>query len=373
LKRKDVLGLPVYANAKKLGMLKEIMLNREDFKIDFFIVLGSTVNGSFIVPFFSCSIKEDRAVLSAEGDLMAIDSFVLYNEIKRSESIFTTKNIIDQDENVLGKIADYEFDEQSGILDNITYVSVTGSTESLNFSDVIDNSKEAIRINAPKQKIEDPIIETPLDFDKEFLEPQRQKDGATDFSSLEDQAREAFDSFIRDLEERKNRFYKFCDSLEAELKNRADLPKTPKFEPEPSFDKTPRERNLGERNLNERNLSERNLNERNLNERNLSERSFSERSSPERTSPERNLNERSSSPERIPQGNLQERTPPERKTSPVSIPTEASLPEDKKPEEIPAVPKSAERPTKPLESGSRKDLEKLYELQRKRMSILKKL
>jgi hypothetical protein len=299
------------------------------------------------VPFFSCSIKEDRAVLSSEGDLMAIDSFVLYNEIKRSESIFTTKNIIDQNENVLGKIADYEFDEQSGILDNITYVSVNGDMESLNFSDVIDNSKEAIRINAP-EKISPPTPEEPFQsFEEEFLKPiedmREIKSGgsAPSFSNFEKQAEEALSAFKRDLEERKTRFYKFCDSMESEIRNRAESFKSKalKYESENAYERSPAERSLPERNSPERILPERSQTERNLPERNLSERSVPSYS----TSPEQ--------------------------------PAPAEIIENK-PEEIVSAPKNAavDRSVKSGESGgSRKDLEKLYELQRKRMNILKKL
>jgi hypothetical protein len=212
----------------------------------------------------------------------------------------------------LGKISDYEFDEQSGILENITYVRVNGTMESLNFSDVIDNSKEAIRIKTPDKpaepKIEDAFDSSDEDFFKEpkLGSPKQTNSVGPDLGNVTKQAEDLLNAFKRDLEERKNRFYKFCDSLEAEVRSHADGAKfrLPKFESENAH----------------------------------------ERNSPTISNPVESI-------------------------------IQADVAEAKPPEEIASTPKNAavEWPSKNLEGGSRKDLEKLYELQRKRMSILKKL
>lgn len=122
MKRNSVLGLLVFCNKEFtiVGTVKEIKLYDKDMKIKYFIINDKTLDKSFILPFNQCELRD--AVLHCSKEmLIEIDNLEFYKEIRLCKEVFSYKNVFDENEEFIGKISDYSFNDETGDLENIYY------------------------------------------------------------------------------------------------------------------------------------------------------------------------------------------------------------------------------------------------------------
>ena len=212
MKRKDVLGFEVFVEGEKVGVVRELMLYKNDFKIDFVMIFGGSIGESYIIPFNYIKKVDDKLLVEDKNDLMDVEALVFYNEVKRSEAIFCDKDVLDEKENIIGKVNDYDFDDETGYLNNISYKDGYGIEKTINFEEIIDNAKDYIVINYEDS-----------DSDKS----SRNKDDAgvnavgisVDYTEV---INKALENFIADINAKKDKLVKSLDNLEIDFKTFCD-------------------------------------------------------------------------------------------------------------------------------------------------------
>lgn len=122
MKRNTVLGLLVFCNKEFtiVGTIKEIKLYDKEMKIKYFIINDKTLDKSFILP-FDQSTFIDAVIHCSRESLIEIDNMEFYKEIRQCKEVFSYKNVFDENEEFIGKISDYSFNEITGELEDIYY------------------------------------------------------------------------------------------------------------------------------------------------------------------------------------------------------------------------------------------------------------
>ncbi|HBQ25132.1 MAG TPA: photosystem reaction center subunit H [Syntrophomonas sp.] len=124
-KSQEIIGLPVFSimDGKKIGQVKDLVINPEEGKLDFILVSnGSWYVGARVLPYKAVMgigehavTTESENLLSDIGDTSSASSLLQRNiEIKESR-VLTDKG------NLIGVVSEYELDEISGKIVRLEY------------------------------------------------------------------------------------------------------------------------------------------------------------------------------------------------------------------------------------------------------------
>ncbi len=137
-KSQEIIGLPVFSivDGKKIGQVKDLVINPEEGKIDFILVSnGSWYVGARVLPYKAVMGIGEHAVttesqnqLSNIGDNSSASTLLQRNIEIKGNRVLTNKG------NLIGVISEYEVDENTGKIVRLEYKTAQDETK----TDVIE-------------------------------------------------------------------------------------------------------------------------------------------------------------------------------------------------------------------------------------------
>lgn len=124
-KSQEIIGLPVFSivDGKKIGQVKDLVINPEEGKLDFILVSnGSWYVGARVLPYKAVMgigehavTTESETLLSNIGDTSSASNLLQRNIEIKGNRVLTNKG------NLIGVISEYEVDEISGKIVRLEY------------------------------------------------------------------------------------------------------------------------------------------------------------------------------------------------------------------------------------------------------------
>lgn len=124
-KSQEIIGLPVFSivDGKKIGQVKDLVINPEEGKLDFILVSnGSWYVGARVLPYKAVMgigehavTTESENLLSNIGDTSSASNLLQRNIEIKGNRVLTNKG------NLIGVISEYEVDEISGKIIRLEY------------------------------------------------------------------------------------------------------------------------------------------------------------------------------------------------------------------------------------------------------------
>ena len=137
-KSQEIIGLPVFSvvDGKKIGQVKDLVINPEEGKLDFILVSnGSWYVGARVLPYKAVMGIGEHAVttesqnqLSNIGDNSSASTLLQRNIEIKGNRVLTNKG------NLIGVISEYEVDENTGKIVRLEYKTAQDETK----TDVIE-------------------------------------------------------------------------------------------------------------------------------------------------------------------------------------------------------------------------------------------
>lgn len=124
-KSQEIIGLPVFSilDGKKIGQVKDLVINPEEGKLDFILVSnGNWYVGARVLPYKAVMgigehavTTESESLLSNIGDTSSASSLLQRNIEIKGNRVLTNKG------NLIGVVSEYEVDEMSGRIVRLEY------------------------------------------------------------------------------------------------------------------------------------------------------------------------------------------------------------------------------------------------------------
>ena len=124
-KSQEIIGLPVFSilDGRKIGQVKDLVLNPEEGKLDFILVSnGSWYVGARVLPYRSISgIGEHAVTTESEGMLSNINETLDASNLLERNIEIKGNRVLTNRGNLIGVISEYEIDENTGRITRIEY------------------------------------------------------------------------------------------------------------------------------------------------------------------------------------------------------------------------------------------------------------
>jgi len=132
-KSQEIIGLPVFSivDGKKIGQVKDLVINPEEGKLDFILVSnGSWYVGARVLPYKAVMgigehavTTESQNLLSNIGDNSSASNLLQRNVEIKGNRVLTNKG------NLIGVISEYEVDEITGKIIRLEYKTAQDETK----------------------------------------------------------------------------------------------------------------------------------------------------------------------------------------------------------------------------------------------------
>ena len=149
-KSQEIIGLPVFSilDGKKIGQVKDLVINPEEGKLDFILVSnGSWYVGARVLPYKAVMgigehavTTESENLLSNIGDTSSAANLLQSNIVIKGNLVLTDKG------NLIGVISEYEVDELSGKIVRLEYKTAVdeSKTDIVEAADVLTYGADVI-------------------------------------------------------------------------------------------------------------------------------------------------------------------------------------------------------------------------------------
>ncbi|MGI5911920.1 MAG: PRC-barrel domain-containing protein [Syntrophomonadaceae bacterium] len=160
-KSQEIIGLPVFSimDEKKIGQVKDLVINPEEGKIDFILVSnGSWYIGARVLPYKAVMGIGEHAVTTESENLMSnINDTANANSLLQRNIELKGSRVLTNKGNLIGVISEYEIDEDSGKITRLEYK--TAQDESINdiieAGNVLTYGTDVIVIREKQKNIDD--------------------------------------------------------------------------------------------------------------------------------------------------------------------------------------------------------------------------
>ena len=149
-KSQEIIGLPVFSvvDGKKIGQVKDLVINPEEGKLDFILVSnGSWYVGARVLPYKAVMgigehavTTESQNLLSNIGDNSSASTLLQRNVEIKGNRVLTNKG------NLIGVISEYEVDENTGKIVRLEYKTARdeSKTDIVEAADVLTYGADVI-------------------------------------------------------------------------------------------------------------------------------------------------------------------------------------------------------------------------------------
>lgn len=149
-KSQEIIGLPVFSivDGKKIGQVKDLVINPEEGKLDFILVSnGSWYVGARVLPYKAVMgigehavTTESQNLLSNIGDNSSASTLLQRNIEIKGNRVLTNKG------NLIGVISEYEVDENTGKIVRLEYKTARdeSKTDIIEATDVLTFGADVI-------------------------------------------------------------------------------------------------------------------------------------------------------------------------------------------------------------------------------------
>jgi uncharacterized protein YrrD len=124
-KSQEIIGLPVFSilDGRKIGQVKDLVLNPEEGKLDFILVSnGSWYVGARVLPYRAISgIGEHAVTTESEAMLSNINETLDASNLLERNIEIKGNRVLTNRGNLIGVISEYEIDENTGRITRIEY------------------------------------------------------------------------------------------------------------------------------------------------------------------------------------------------------------------------------------------------------------
>lgn len=161
-KSQEIIGLPVFSilDGKKIGQVKDLVINPEEGKLDFILVSnGSWYVGARVLPYKAVMgigehavTTESENLLSNIGDTSSAANLLQRNIVIKGNRVLTDKG------NLIGVISEYEVDELSGKIVRLEYKTAVdeSKTDIVEAADVLTYGADVIVVRENQDSSPDP-------------------------------------------------------------------------------------------------------------------------------------------------------------------------------------------------------------------------
>ncbi len=190
-KSQEIIGLPVFSilDGKKIGQVKDLVINPEEGKLDFILVSnGSWYVGARVLPYKAVMgigehavTTESETLLSNIGDTSSASNLLQRNIEIKGNRVLTNKG------NLIGVISEYEVDEISGKIVRLEYKTAQDEAkiDIVEAADVLTYGTDVIVV---REKQESPYPENPSEAEDITSKPAHgETEGASFFKQRQKQ------------------------------------------------------------------------------------------------------------------------------------------------------------------------------------------
>ncbi len=161
-KSQEIIGLPVFSilDGKKIGQVKDLVINPEEGKLDFILVSnGSWYVGARVLPYKAVMgigehavTTESENLLSNIGDTSSASNLLQRNIVIKGNRVLTDKG------NLIGVVSEYEVDEISGKIVRLEYKTAVdeSKTDIVEAADVLTYGADVIVVRENQDSSPDP-------------------------------------------------------------------------------------------------------------------------------------------------------------------------------------------------------------------------
>jgi len=165
-KSQEIIGLPVFSivDGKKIGQVKDLVLNPEEGKLDFILVSnGSWYVGARVLPYKAVmGIGQHAVTTESENLLTSINETSSANSLLQRNIEIKGNRVLTNKGNLIGVITEYEVDELSGKITRLEYRSAydESSIEIIDATQVLTYGSDVIVVKEPQEGL-GPLSFTP--------------------------------------------------------------------------------------------------------------------------------------------------------------------------------------------------------------------
>ena len=174
-KTQEIIGLPVFSvvDGKKIGQVKELIVNPEESRTEFFMVSDdSWYAGAKVLPFKSViGVGEHAVTTESQNQLIAITDNTSANNLLTREVDIKGKRVLTSIGNLIGIVNEYMIDEQTG---NIARLQFKSSQDESKF-EMID-SEQVLTYGSEVIIVKDQSVKAPVTVAAETPAPKPSAD-----------------------------------------------------------------------------------------------------------------------------------------------------------------------------------------------------
>ncbi len=161
-KSQEIIGLPVFSivDGKKIGQVKDLVLNPEEGKLDFILVSnGSWYVGARVLPYRAVAgIGEHAVTTESENLLTNIGETTSANNLLQRNIEIKGNRVLTNKGNLIGVITEYEIEESTGKITRLEYksaldesvIEIIDTTQVLTYGEDVIVVKEAAEPTGPR-------------------------------------------------------------------------------------------------------------------------------------------------------------------------------------------------------------------------------
>ncbi|MGI6412750.1 MAG: PRC-barrel domain-containing protein [Syntrophomonadaceae bacterium] len=184
-KTQEILGLPVFSimDGKKIGQVKDLVINPEDGKVDFILVSnGAWYVGARVLPYKSVmGIGEHAVTTESEGQLSLINDTAAAKNLLQRNVMVKGNRVLTKQGNLVGVVSEFSIDEMTGKITRLEYKTAQDESkvEIIEADQVLTFGSDVIVIKERKPPESVPVMPEPV-----MVNSDEEKASATEESQL---------------------------------------------------------------------------------------------------------------------------------------------------------------------------------------------
>jgi uncharacterized protein YrrD len=184
-KTQEILGLPVFSimDGKKIGQVKDLVINPEDGKVDFILVSNGTwYVGARVLPYKSVmGIGEHAVTTESEGQLSLINDTAAANNLLQRNIVVKGNRVLTKQGNLVGVVSEFSIDETTGKITRLEYKTAQDESkvEIIEADQVLTFGSDVIVVKERKSSESVPAKPEPV-----MINSDEEKASATEESQL---------------------------------------------------------------------------------------------------------------------------------------------------------------------------------------------
>ncbi|MDR2938734.1 MAG: hypothetical protein LBV08_00255 [Clostridiales bacterium] len=165
MKRKEIIDLPTYLDSgdTHTGVIKEVMISKEEFKVEFFLVMDNKDESTFMVPFSDTDFDRKSVFITNKANMVRMGNSYFNSESKYHEVLFCGKDVLTNQGECVGTVIDYSFDDKTGNLIDVYYFDYNSEkTKCINVDLIYENKIGYISFGAKNSSPKEAFFGKPI-------------------------------------------------------------------------------------------------------------------------------------------------------------------------------------------------------------------